>query len=434
MINPNDVNLIIFDMDGTIVMSQPLVYEGVKRAFAKLGWPVNFNIEDINRFIGVSTASTAGTLYEFITPPDGGLSPDEVRELVRAEYPDIFRTMALAFPGVKETLAELRKRGYKLAQYTNAATLYLNIVMSSLDVRSYYDYVECVQDNGLTKNQLAKKIKEYYGVETAIVGDRIHDIEAARENGCLSIGALYGYGEKEPEEADLTIKKFSDLLDIFDRRLPIYEQIMKAVNEKKLKDKPFIIGINGIDCSGKTAFANGLETFFKNKGLCTQAIYMDDFHNPKEIRYAGNNPAENYFYKSFNTRLLVDKLLKPILENGKVSAKLTLLDVETDKASVKKQYTITPDTVIIVEGVFLFRKELAPYLDYKLYLDISFEESKRRAVARDPAAIIQKYDEKYLPAQQKYIQEYSPASMADMVIDNTDWRYPTIPPRIKNRL
>jgi len=68
-------------------------------------------------------------------------------------------------------------------------------------------------------------------------------------------------------------------------------------------------------------------------------------------------------------------LLKPVRENGKVSAKLTLLDLETDKTNVVKNYSITPDTVAIFEGVFLFRKELAPYLDYKLYLDISFEEA-----------------------------------------------------------
>jgi uridine kinase len=79
-----------------------------------------------------------------------------------------------------------------------------------------------------------------------------------------------------------------------------------------------------------------------------------------------------------------------------------------------------------MEGVFLFRKELAPYIDYKIYLDIPFEESKRRAITRDPAATIVKYDEKYMPAQQKYIRQYAPALVADMVIDNTDWRRPLI--------
>lgn len=219
MINPNDVNLIIFDMDGTIVASQLAVYESIKRAFKKLGWPVNFNAAEINQFFGVSTASTRGGLYEFITPPDSHLSIPEVRERVRAEYESAFREMAVSYPGVKETLAALRKRGYKLAQYTNASTSYLNTIMSSLDIRDYYDYVECIQDNNLTKPQLVRKIRDHFGgVAAAVVGDRSHDIEAARENDSLSIGALYGYGEKEPEEADITINKFADLLSIFDKK------------------------------------------------------------------------------------------------------------------------------------------------------------------------------------------------------------------------
>jgi len=218
MINPNDVNLIIFDMDGTIIPSLPGVYESIKKAFAKLGWPVTFGPEDINRFFGVSAASTAGGLYEFITPPDSHLSIPEVREKVRAEYDSTFREMAEPYPGVKETLKTLRQRGYKLAQYTNASTAYLNVVMSTLGIREYYDYVECIQDNNLTKPELVRKIREHFGgLTAAIVGDRIHDIEAARENNCLSIGVLFGYGDKEPEQADITINKFDDLLSIFNR-------------------------------------------------------------------------------------------------------------------------------------------------------------------------------------------------------------------------
>jgi phosphoglycolate phosphatase len=222
MINPNDVNLIIFDMDGTIIPSQPAVYESIKRAFAKLGWPVTFKAEDINQFFGVTTASTKGGMYEFITPPDSHLSIPEVRQKVRDEYDAAFREMAHPYPGVKETLKTLRQRGYKLAQYTNASTAYLNVVMSSLGLRDYYDYIECIEDNNLTKPELVRKIRAHFGgANAAIVGDRVHDIEAARENNCLSIGALFGYGGNEPEQADLTINKFDDLLSIFDRRLPI---------------------------------------------------------------------------------------------------------------------------------------------------------------------------------------------------------------------
>ena len=427
MINPNDVNLIIFDMDGTIVASVPAVYEAIKRAFKKLGWPVNFKEEEIKPYFGVSTASTEGSMYEFITPPGSHLTPLEVREKVRAEYSDVFHGEAAAYPGVKETLAALRRRGYKLAQYSNAATAYLNTIMSSLNLRDYYDYVECIGDNNLTKNSLVKKIREHFrGMPAAIVGDRSHDIEAARENGCLSIGALYGYGGKEPEAADMTIDRFADLLTIFDRRLPIYEQILDAVKRKKQKDKAFIIGINGIDCSGKSTFATALDSWLRARGCPTQLITLDDFHNPKAIRYAGKNPAGNYFNNSFDINLLTEKLLKPIHEQRPVSAELTLLNLQTDQYDTVRNYNINQDTIVILEGVFIFRKELSLYLDYKVYLDIPYEESKRRANARDTQETVEKYDAKYLPAQAEYIKQYTPIAIADMVINNTNWEYPKI--------
>jgi phosphoglycolate phosphatase len=224
MVNPENVDLIIFDMDGTIVPSLPVVYESIKRAFDKQGWPVGFTPEEINRFFGASTASTKGGLYEFITPPHSHLTPSDVRDLVRAEFKDAFGEMAVVYPNVKEALTVLRRRGYKLAQYTNASAAYLSIIMSTLHLRPYYDYVECIHDNNLDKVRLARKITAHFGDPvTAIVGDRVQDVEVARETGCLSIGALYGYGDGEAESADITIGQFSDLLAIFDRQRPCVE-------------------------------------------------------------------------------------------------------------------------------------------------------------------------------------------------------------------
>jgi phosphoglycolate phosphatase-like HAD superfamily hydrolase/uridine kinase len=427
MINPNNVNLIIFDMDGTIIPSLPAVYESIKRAFDKLGWPVTFTPEEINRFFGITTASAKGSLYEFITPSDSTLSIDEVRERVRKEYKGTFRDTAQPYPGVKETLPILRKRGYKLAQYTNASVMYLDIVMESLNIREYFDYVECIQHNNLTKSGLVRKMREKFGgLTAAVVGDRSHDIEAARDTDSLSIGVLFGYGGEEPKEADVTINKFDDLLTIFDRKLPIFERITDEVKRRKQKDKAFVIGINGIDGAGKTEFASALETYLKAKGLQTQLIHLDDFHNPKVIRYSGNDQAGNYYNKSFNINLVVEKLLSPIKENRLVSFSFKALDPDTDKYEVEREYSINRDTIVIFEGVFLYRKELSSYIDYKVFLDIVLEESKRRATIRDSAANVKKYDAKYLPAQVEYMKKYPPTKVADMVIDNTNWEYPRV--------
>ncbi len=427
MINPNDVNLIIFDMDGTIVPSLPAVYESIQRAFTKLGWPVAFSPEEINRFFGVTTASTKGGLYEFITPPDSHLSIPEVREKVRLEYEGAFRDIARPYPDVKETLKTLRKRGYKLAQYTNASTMYLNVVMSTLDMREYFDYIECVQDNNLTKPELVKKIRERFGgLTAAVVGDRCHDIEAARETGCLSIGVLFGYGGEEPEKADITISSFEGLLNVFDRKVTIFEKILGEIERKKDRNRPFVVGISGIDGAGKTEFAESFEKFLVARRYKTQSIHLDDFHNPKKVRYAGKDQADNYYNRSFNINIIVEKLLKPLGEKRAFSAKMTVLDWRTDRYDTEREFSFSQNTIVVFEGVFLFRKELAPYIDYKIYLDIPFEESKKRAKDRDPEAVLKKYDEKYLPAQARYLEEYPPKKTADIVVDNTDWECPKI--------
>jgi HAD superfamily hydrolase (TIGR01549 family) len=221
MIDPNDVGLIIFDMDGTLVPSLPSTFEAVKRAFTRHGWPLTFGERDIEPFFGMTSSTSPGGFYEFITPDGCTLSRLELREVLYAEYPDTFRELAQPYPGAIETLTTLRGRGYRLALYTNASSHYLDMVMTATGLPGYFDHIECIEEHGLTKPELVRRIKERLGCPVAaVVGDRAQDVEAARETGSLAIGALYGYGGHEPEQADIAIRQFGELLDIFDRRLP----------------------------------------------------------------------------------------------------------------------------------------------------------------------------------------------------------------------
>jgi uridine kinase len=191
-----------------------------------------------------------------------------------------------------------------------------------------------------------------------------------------------------------------------------------------------IIGVTGIDTSGKTRFAEALSEFLISKGHKTQLINLDDFHNPKSIRYSGQDQVENYYNKSFDLLTLIQKLLIPIRSKRKLSTELTLLDLATDKYEVSKKYSVDENTIVVFEGVFLFRNELSEYIDYKIFLEIPFEESKNRAATRDVPVygeeVLKRYDEKYLPAQKRYIDHCHPMKMADMIIDNLNWQYPTI--------
>jgi uridine kinase len=258
----------------------------------------------------------------------------------------------------------------------------------------------------------------------------VFDIEAARQTGSLAIGTLYGYGGQEPEQADMVISRFSHLLGIFDRRKFIFQEIDQRVRSYKVNSRPFVVGITGIDLAGKTEFTNALANYLTSLGREVAVIHLDDFHNSRAYRYGGADPVENYWLRSFNLELLVREVLIPVHEKQRHSVTLTLLDLSTDKGEVQKEYTFTRETIVVIEGVFLFRQELAPYIEYKMYLEIPFEESRRRALVRDVPTygveIMKRYEEKYWPAQRRYLAEYPPPETADLIIDNTNWECPRV--------
>lgn len=427
IIGPANVNLLIFDLDGTILVSTRPMFEAIKKAFVKLNLRVEVTEKEIEKYFRVSSDD----FYQEITPGERRSSWREIQSEVRKEFDSSLRDFGHVFPGVTETLEVLKRRGYRLSLYSNSSIYWFNSAIMALGIREYFDYCACLQEINLTKTQMVQKIKSRFGnLEAAVIGDRIHDVEAARENNALSVGVLYGYGGEEPKQGDFTIRTFSDLLSIFDRRSPVFEKVLLGVKRRKRNDRAFIIGVTGIDASGKTKFAKALANFANSKGYNAQLICLDDFHNPREIRYSGEDQAENYYQRSFDIATVTQRLLIPIHNNGRFSINLTLLNLYTNKYEVNKGYSVDESMIMIFEGVFLFRRELSPYLDYRIFLEIPFEESKRRAAARDipiyGEEILERYDRKYLPAQRRYLEEYPPLQTADMIINNFNWECPAI--------
>jgi phosphoglycolate phosphatase-like HAD superfamily hydrolase/uridine kinase len=427
MIELNNVNLLVFDMDGTILPSGKPVYEAIRRAFAKANLPALCTEQDVEKSLG----APSDDFYQVITPANSTLSWQDIRLKVRAEYISALHDYAATYPGVKETLSTLRQRGYKLALCSNSGINWFYTVISALNIREYFDHVECIEDRHWDKAQIIEHIKEGYDIScAAVIGDRIYDIEAARQTGSLAMGALYGYGGKEPEEADIVISDFTDLLKIFDRKIPVFDKIRQAIQKRRLKSRAFVVGINGIDLSGKTEFTNALTDYLSSHNFKVMVIHLDDFHNPRAVRNSGPDPVENYWTRNFNLEFLVRELLVPLREKQEYSVDMTLLNLLSDKYDVHRQFSFDRDTIVLLEGVFLFRAELADYLDYKIFIDISFEESRRRAEIRDVpiygAGMLKRYEEKYWPAQRKYLAEYPPEQIADLIIDNNNWEYPVI--------
>ena len=200
------------------------------------------------------------------------------------------------------------------------------------------------------------------------------------------------------------------------------------------KDSPVLIGIDGVDASGKTTLANELAEYLQDENRNIIRASIDGFHNPEKVRYVkGKDSPEGYYYNSFNHEAIAKVLLNP-LSSGKLEYKTAVFDYRTDSEVVLLTQKATDDSMLIMEGIFLFRPELIKYWDLKIFLDVDFKFTVQRAIKRaaerehigSDQEIIDKYNARYIPGQKLYLQEANPKDKADIVIDNSEFEKPKI--------
>ncbi|WNS76303.1 AAA family ATPase [Bacillus sp. DTU_2020_1000418_1_SI_GHA_SEK_038] len=195
------------------------------------------------------------------------------------------------------------------------------------------------------------------------------------------------------------------------------EKILMA----KEKNRIFIVGIDGLGGSGKTTFSKSLEKDLRNKGRKTSVLHIDDFIHPKFVRYNDSKSEwECYYNLQWRYDYLISEILMPIRMGHPINKEIELYDKENDKY-MNHHLKMDLDTVLIIEGVFLQRAEVRPFLDYVIYIDVPKEERLKRVLKRDfyigdKPAILAKYEKRYFPAEDKYVSEYNPAKKADWTI------------------
>jgi uridine kinase len=198
---------------------------------------------------------------------------------------------------------------------------------------------------------------------------------------------------------------------------------------------PLRVGVNGVDGSGKTVFAQRLARAVQDQTerqvICAS---IDSFHNPRSVRYAqGRESAEGYYRDSFNFPVLVTTLLEPLGPQGDRLYKVACFDVVADQEVTSSPQLAQLDAILLVEGIFLFVPDVASRLEYKIFLDVPFDVTFRRMLARDHDPQHMSVEDakrlfanRYLPGQSLYLNEVHPSSLADIVIDNTDFEHPRI--------
>ncbi len=198
---------------------------------------------------------------------------------------------------------------------------------------------------------------------------------------------------------------------------------------------PTLVGIDGIDGAGKTTMANELVPYIEKLGRTVARTSIDGFHNPREIRIAqGNLSPKGYFEDSFDYDWLNGNFLEPIKKlSAPTELKSAKFDFRTNSTVENKAIHVDIDTIVLFEGVFLYRPELNSHWDFRIFVDIDFDTSLARGIKRDAEilggedATREKYLKRYIPGQKLYFEKCQPKEKADIVIKNVDPANPLIP-------
>lgn len=327
------------------------------------------------------------------------------------------------FDNVESLLSSLAADGVPMAICGMGSKEYIETVLTHCNIKHYFQYIYHRID-GLSKSQVIRNLLQEINLqpdECIMVGDSLTDISAAKENGLPFIGVSYGYGSNDIKEADAIADNVLQLKYLL-YRFMIFEKIGRDI---KLYRKPVVIGINGVDTSGKTEFSNNLQNYLEKRGYHTQLIHVDDFHQPRSVRIKDCSP-EGYIANAFDLTNLSEILAE--MKSKPTDKHIELLDLETDTYTNKRHYRTGDETVVIIEGVLLYRPPIDDLIDYKVFLDISFDEVLRRASVRDVPKygeeFLQKYIDRYIPAQKIYLKQFSPKENCHLLVDNNNFNKP----------
>jgi uridine kinase len=190
---------------------------------------------------------------------------------------------------------------------------------------------------------------------------------------------------------------------------------------------PLRVGIDGIDAAGKSILADELADSISALKRPVVRASLDGFHQPREKRYRqGQLSPQGYFQDSFQYDRLIDRVLKPLGPGGNRIIQTRIFDYRIDSDVTIRPQLVPLDAILIFDGIFLLRDELRTYWDVSIFVKVSFETAFKRAIKRDSNpqnggdSLKQKYLQRYIPAQKRYLQTCQPEAAADFTWDNED--------------
>lgn len=191
---------ILFDLDGTLTDSSEGITKSISYALREMGQPEPPKSE-LLPCIGPPLFESFNLRLGLTNEEDA----EKAVQLYRARYTTTGYLENKLYEGIVEVLQHLHNSGDKLFVATAKPHPQVAPILTHFDISKYFVNHYGVDPNKHSsgKTKLIAGIIETEGLnpmETVMIGDRKYDITGALDNKLTTIGASYGYGNREELE------------------------------------------------------------------------------------------------------------------------------------------------------------------------------------------------------------------------------------------
>lgn len=188
------------------------------------------------------------------------------------------------------------------------------------------------------------------------------------------------------------------------------------------ENRSLLVGISGIDGCGKGFTARQIEARLAQRAVASAVINVDGWLNLPDKRFDRNAPAQTFYESAIRLDAFFSELVIPLRDQKSVCLLADFVE-ETANRYRKHIYKFRDVAVILVEGIFLFKREYRRLFDLAIWVDCSFPTALARALERSqeglpPAKTIAAYGNTYFPAQEIHFKQDNPRSAADLIYHN----------------
>ena len=175
-----------------------------------------------------------------------------------------------------------------------------------------------------------------------------------------------------------------------------------------------LVAVDGLHGAGQWRFADALAGALSVRGVKVFHARIDDFFRPRSDREReGWFDGKAHYREAYDYSLLRRVLIDPFRTSGSTSFVLTGFDEVRDEPVFQPKWmSAGPDAILIVDGVFLHRPELAGMWNYSIWLSTPPTESE------DPEQV------RNIASDEAYLAHAKPSEVATAVIDNRDPEHP----------